>query len=304
MPVTRAERGPDICGIAGFYAPRPVASGRGSRPPSNRRGTEDRTGTARGRSGWNTVLGCASIADGSAAAARRRPSGSSGSPSSISAPTGDQPMVEPGRAALIFNGEIYNYVELREELRSRGLDIHLDGRQRGAAEGLAGVARGRLRAAQRDVGDRDLRRRAGRHRAEPRPVRREAAVLDGVARRRRIRLRGEAASAVSGRRDRLNLPRAAAYLRRAGRTSGRRRGSRASTSSSPGTILCGRRSAGADAALLGPLGRRRRRRAVARTPTTWQRRFAEAFGDVGPACGCGRTCRSGHRCPRASTARP
>ena len=29
-------------------------------------------------------------------------------------------MVEPGRAALILNGEIYNYVELREELRARG----------------------------------------------------------------------------------------------------------------------------------------------------------------------------------------
>lgn len=35
-------------------------------------------------------------------------------------PTGDQPMVAPGAAALAFNGEIYNYVELREELRARG----------------------------------------------------------------------------------------------------------------------------------------------------------------------------------------
>ncbi len=30
--------------------------------------------------------------------------------------TGDQPLYEPGGAALIANGEIYNYVELREEL--------------------------------------------------------------------------------------------------------------------------------------------------------------------------------------------
>lgn len=30
--------------------------------------------------------------------------------------TGDQPLIEPGGAALIANGEIYNYVELRQEL--------------------------------------------------------------------------------------------------------------------------------------------------------------------------------------------
>jgi asparagine synthase (glutamine-hydrolysing) len=34
------------------------------------------------------------------------------------ASSGDQPMVAPGRAALAFNGEIYNYVELRRELSS------------------------------------------------------------------------------------------------------------------------------------------------------------------------------------------
>ena len=30
--------------------------------------------------------------------------------------TGDQPLHEPGGAALIGNGEIYNYIELREEM--------------------------------------------------------------------------------------------------------------------------------------------------------------------------------------------
>ena len=32
----------------------------------------------------------------------------------------DQPLVEPGRAALAFNGEIYNYIELRAELEALG----------------------------------------------------------------------------------------------------------------------------------------------------------------------------------------
>ena len=37
------------------------------------------------------------------------------------APTGDQPMLHPsGELALITNGEIYNYVELREELSALG----------------------------------------------------------------------------------------------------------------------------------------------------------------------------------------
>ncbi|MPY72592.1 MAG: asparagine synthetase B, partial [Alphaproteobacteria bacterium] len=30
--------------------------------------------------------------------------------------TGDQPLIEPGGAALVANGEIYNYLELRQEL--------------------------------------------------------------------------------------------------------------------------------------------------------------------------------------------
>src|SRR3982750_1714961 len=33
--------------------------------------------------------------------------------------TGDQPLYEPGGAALIANAEIYNYVELRHELGRR-----------------------------------------------------------------------------------------------------------------------------------------------------------------------------------------
>ena len=36
----------------------------------------------------------------------------------IDLPTGAQPLYEPGGAALIANGEIYNYIELREQSRS------------------------------------------------------------------------------------------------------------------------------------------------------------------------------------------
>ncbi len=32
----------------------------------------------------------------------------------------DQPLLEPGRATLVFNGEIYNYIELRAELQALG----------------------------------------------------------------------------------------------------------------------------------------------------------------------------------------
>lgn len=40
--------------------------------------------------------------------------------------TGDQPLYEPGGAALIGNGEIYNYVELRETLSDIHFETHSD----------------------------------------------------------------------------------------------------------------------------------------------------------------------------------
>ena len=39
-----------------------------------------------------------------------------------------QPMVSPsGRYVLTFNGEIYNFIELREKLHRRGLPLHSTG---------------------------------------------------------------------------------------------------------------------------------------------------------------------------------
>ena len=40
---------------------------------------------------------------------------------------GHQPMLTPdARYAMVYNGEIYNYIELRNELRSRGEVFHTD----------------------------------------------------------------------------------------------------------------------------------------------------------------------------------
>ena len=40
--------------------------------------------------------------------------------------TGDQPLYEPGGAALIANAEVYNYVELRDELGAAAFTTHSD----------------------------------------------------------------------------------------------------------------------------------------------------------------------------------
>ena len=39
----------------------------------------------------------------------------------------DQPLIEPGRATLVFNGEIYNYIELRRELEACGWQFSSSG---------------------------------------------------------------------------------------------------------------------------------------------------------------------------------
>lgn len=70
--------------------------------------------------GWTNRVPLASVADGSAPAGLSVALGFVRLSILDLGPTGSQPMVERGRAALAFNGEIYNYVELRDELRARG----------------------------------------------------------------------------------------------------------------------------------------------------------------------------------------
>lgn len=95
-----------MCGIVGWM----VEAGRA--PPEARLRALTDTLVHRGPDGggiWKTVSGRHEIAFG-----HRRLS-------IIDLGGGHQPMTSPdGRLTLTFNGEIYNYVELREELRARG----------------------------------------------------------------------------------------------------------------------------------------------------------------------------------------
>ncbi len=55
---------------------------------------------------------------------------------------GHQPMIDPReRNTVVFNGEIYNYGQLRKELAARGLRVPLAGRHRGLAQGVRALGR-------------------------------------------------------------------------------------------------------------------------------------------------------------------
>ena len=88
----------------------------------------------------------------------------------------DQPMIKDG-LVMVYNGELYNYKELRQELAGRGVRFVTELRHRGRARGLALLGtRGAAEV------PRHVRVRAGRHADRravpgPRPARHQAAVL-------------------------------------------------------------------------------------------------------------------------------
>jgi len=64
---------------------------------------------------------------------------------------GNQPMISgDGRYVIVYNGEIYNFLELRQELEALGIAYRI--RHRGDTRGVAGLGAGDAAALQRHVG--------------------------------------------------------------------------------------------------------------------------------------------------------
>ena len=102
---------------------------------------------------------------------------------------GQQPMASADRALWItYNGEIYNFREVRSDLESRGTPLPLQLRHGGAAPGIQRVGRGLYRTMQRDVRVRHLGRAPAASVDRPGPPWREAPLLLPPPRLLRLRV--------------------------------------------------------------------------------------------------------------------
>ena len=108
---------------------------------------------------------------------------------------GQQPFSnEDGTIQVVANGEIYNFAEVRRELRAEGARVPLALRHRGAGARLRGIRRGLSRPASRHVRAGVVGRPDQDAAGGTRPRRREAALLRADAVRTAARLRDQGAA--------------------------------------------------------------------------------------------------------------
>ena len=108
----------------------------------------------------------------------------------------NQPFVKDG-LVLVFNGEIYNYRQLRAELGGAGISFRTSSDTEVLLEAWRRWGPASLRRLPRHVRLRAVRRAPGHTHPGPRPVRHQAAVLDGAGRRRGLRLGAQGAAAAA-----------------------------------------------------------------------------------------------------------
>ena len=149
---------------------------------------------------------------------------------------------EDGRRALIFNGEIYNFIELRRELEAPGPPLPHPVGHRGSAQRLCRVGPGLRRAAARHVRLRAMGPAAPASHAGARPFRQEAALhLSRARRKAAVRLaRSRRCSPSAALRPRSTAPRIARLSRLSLRARRPTRCSPACASSCPAATRCGR----------------------------------------------------------------
>ncbi len=168
-----------ICGEVRFDGRRPTTSAPSPGCPT-RWCRADRTRPARTRSSrWRSAIVACAIIDLSA--------------------RGGQPMVDSElRLSLVFNGCIYNYKELREELRQAGYRFSLHRGQRGGAQELPSLGPRLRPPLQGDVRLRGARDRLRGGDDRPRPARDKTSLLRADAGAVAVRL--DVAGAVARRR--------------------------------------------------------------------------------------------------------